>query len=89
MTNIYPRESVEFQPILVTVDGTTVTANVETQITSVSGRPSSSAWIPAVTLDGQIGLMIEGLSVGTYEVWARVSDSPEIPVIDCGSFAVS
>lgn len=89
MTNIYPRESVEFQPILVTVDGTTVTTNVETQITSVSGRPSSTSWIPAVTLDGQIGLMIQGLSVGTYEVWARVSDSPEIPVIDCGSFAVS
>jgi hypothetical protein len=89
MTNIYPRESVEFQPILITVDGVTVTTNIETQITLVSGRPSSSAWIPAVTLDGQIGLMIQGLSVGTYEVWARVTDAPEIPVIDCGPFAVS
>jgi len=89
MTNIYPRESIEFQPILVTVDGTTVTTNIETQITAVSARPSDSAWIAAVTVDGQIGLMIEGLNVGTYEVWARVTDSPEIPVIDCGAFAVS
>lgn len=89
MTNIYPRESVEFQPILVTVDGETITANVETQIALPGARPVESAWIPAVLLYGEIGLMIEGLNPGTYEVWARVSDSPEIPVIDCGSFAVS
>ena len=89
MTNIYPRESVEFQPILITVDGETITSNVETQITLPGARPSSSAWIAAVTLHGDIGLMVEGLNPGTYEVWARVTDSPEIPVIDCGSFAVS
>jgi hypothetical protein len=89
MTNIYPRESVEFQPILVTLDGDTVTTGVETQITLPSARPSSSGWTAATTLNGNIGLMISGLSVGTYEVWARVTDSPEIPVIDCGSFAVS
>jgi hypothetical protein len=89
MTNIYPRESVEFQPILITLDGVTITSNIQTQITAPSARPSSSGWTNAVTLGSEIGLLISGLSVGTYEVWAKVTSSPEVPVIDCGSFAVS
>jgi len=87
MTNIYPRESVEFQPILVTLDGEPVTTDVEFAITNMTNRPSD--WAPATVLQDQIGVMIENLSVGTYKVWARITDSPEIPVIDCGSFAVS
>jgi len=89
MINNYPRESVEFQPILVTFDGTPITnANeVEVAITSPTARPST--WVQSTSLHGQIGTLISGLSVGTYVVWARVTESPEIPVINCGSFAVS
>ena len=87
MTNIYPRESVEFQPVLVTLDGNAITTNVEFAITNMTARPSN--WVAATTLQNQIGVMVENLSVGTYKVWARITDSPEIPVIDCGSFAVS
>jgi len=89
MTNIYPRESVEFQPILITLDGVLITdyTIVETSVALPNARPYT--WIPAVSLGSNVGLMIQNLSVGTYNVWVRITDSPEIPVINCGSFAVS
>lgn len=89
MTNIYPRESVEFQPILVTLDGVAITTGVETQITTPASRPSSTGWITAATLNGDIGTMVSSLAVGSWTVWARITDLPEIPVINCGTFAVS
>lgn len=89
MINNYPRESVEFQPILITLDGNPVTtaADVEVCITAQNARPST--WIASTSLGGEIGVMIQNLAVGTYLVWARITDSPEIPVINCGPFAVS
>lgn len=89
MINTYPRESVEFQPILITLDGTpfTTAADIEVCITAPSARPST--WIASTSLGGEIGVMIQNLAVGSYVVWARITDSPEIPVINCGSFAVS
>jgi len=89
MTNIYPRESVEFQPILITLDGVTVTTAVETQITTPAARPSSTGWITAATLSGEIGTMVSGLATGSWTVLARITSSPEIPVINCGTFSVS
>ncbi len=37
-----------------------------------------------------IGVMVAGtaLGVGTFEVYAKVTDSPEIPVLNCGSFRI-
>jgi hypothetical protein len=89
MINNYPRESVEFQPILITLDGTpfTTAADIEVSITAQNARPST--WIASTSLNGEIGVMIQNLAVGTYLVWARITDSPEIPVINCGAFAVS
>jgi len=89
MTNIYPRESVEFQPILVTLDGVPITTNVEVAVLLPTARPAESDWLTATTLNGDIGVLIQALSVGTWNVWARITDSPEIPVINCGSFVVS
>ena len=89
MTNIYPRESVEFQPILVTLDGVPVTTAVETAVLLPSARPAESDWVTAYALDGDIGVLIQNLATGTWNVWARITDSPEIPVINCGSFVVS
>ena len=89
MTNIYPRESVEFQPILVTLDGVKVTTGVETAVLVPSARPTSSSWSTAYSLNGDVGVLIQNLATGTWNVWARITDSPEIPVINCGSFVVS
>ena len=89
MTNIYQRETVEFQPVLITLDGAQVTTGVEFAVIIPSARPVSSNWANATTLDGDIGFLVQNLAVGTWNVWARITDSPEIPVINCGSFAVA
>ena len=85
--NTYPRESVEFQPVQVKVDGEAVTTGVELALALGSARPVD--WQTPTTLDGKIGVMVTGLDVGTWHVWARVTSAPETPVIDCGYFRVT
>jgi hypothetical protein len=87
MRNLYPRESVEFQPVSVSVNGTAVTTNVEFAITERDGRPAT--WGSAVSLSGSIGVMVEALDPGDYTVWAKVTSLPEVPVIDCGFFTIT
>lgn len=87
MTNAYPRESDEFQAVTVTVDGTRVVDEVEVAVTIGAERPTS--WAPALMLGGKPGLMTGGRSPGTYTVWARVTDAPEVPVVSCGRFIIT
>ncbi len=87
MINVFPRESAEFQPILITRDGVLMTTGVAYAVTAVTARPTT--FTTATTLGSEIGFIVTGLSVGTYKVWAQITDSPEIPVIDCGNFVVS
>ena len=84
----FQRETLEFLPVTVTVNGTAVTANVEFAICDLSERPSTFG--SAVTLSGDIGVMVDGtaLGPGTFRVFAQINSSPEVPVIDCGSFRV-
>ena len=84
--NKYERETVEFQPITITRDGTVITSGIETCITVEDVRPVT--FIAAVSLGTKVGCLIQNLSVGTYEVWVRVTDSPEIPVKSAGIFEV-
>ena len=85
--NVYPRESVEFQPVDVKVDGQPVTTGVQLAVTGSQERPT--AWTDPVLVDGRIGVMVQGLAVGYWYVWARITASPETPVVLCGSFQVS
>lgn len=88
MPNIYPRESVEFVSVLVTADNNPVTSGVQFAVTKPSARPDS-LWFDASILDGMTGFYTGSYGVGPWKVWAKVSDAPETPVIDCGSFQVS
>ena len=89
----YPRETVEFQPITVAVDGAPVTTGVAFSVVAEDAlfpdgtRPG--AFTAATTLSGRIGVMVAGLAPGTYRVFAQVTSSPETPVIDCGVFTVT
>ena len=87
MANVFPRETVEFQGVPVTMDGTVVTTNIEYCVVAPGVRPAT--WVSATTLAGATGFMVSGYAVGTYQVWARITSSPEIAVIDCGTFSVS
>jgi hypothetical protein len=101
--NSYPRESVEFQAVLLQKqmvgaggqavqvpvdDDDDVWGHTTLQVAPYGSRPSD-AWIAPVRLDDEWGLMVQGMDRGTYRVWAKVSDNPEIPVIDAGVFLVS
>lgn len=87
MANVFPRETVEFQGVPITMDGTVVTTNIEYSVVAPGIRPAT--WVSATTLAGKTGFMVSGYAVGTYQVWARITSSPEIAVIDCGTFSVS
>ena len=78
----YPRESVEFLPVTLTLDGVAYTGGFEVCIRPYDTRPTG--WVAAETVDGVKGIMVSGLTPGLYTVWARVSDNPETPVVDCG-----
>ncbi len=88
MTNLYQRETVEFQPVVVTSDGVTRTANVTLTIVKDGERPEDDGFDPPVVVGAQIGVMVDSLDPGAYHVYARIDDVPEVPVIDCGVFHV-
>ena len=87
MSSSYPRETVEFAPITITVDGTPVTTGITVALVGNGARPS--VWVAPTTLNGKIGVMLTGLAPGLYNVWAKITSSPEIPVIDCGIISVT
>ena len=88
MANVFPRETVEFQGVPVTKDGVVVTTNIEYAIVAPGARPSG--WASATTLAGATGFLVQNYTAaGTWQVWARITSSPEIAVIDCGTFSIS
>lgn len=88
MANSYPRESVEFQPVSVTLDGVALTSGLAFAIVPDGSRPETFS--PATVMDGKAGVMVAGLAAGTYRIFAQVTADPdEVPVIDCGYFYVT
>lgn len=85
--NLYPRESVEFQPVAITVNGTAVLTGVTFSVVEYGLRPSTFG--TAVSLSGNIGVMVSALDPGDYTVWAKIVSSPETPVVECGYFTVT
>lgn len=86
-TMIVPRETVEYIPVIVTVNGAVTTTGIEFAVTPDGARPTS--WTAAVVLSGATLVLLTGLSPGQWNVWARVSESPEIVVIECGPIVVT
>ena len=84
--NYFQRETVEFQPVTVTVDGVKTTTGVTFSVTPDGLRPS--IFSAPVTLNDEIGVMVQNFAVGAWRVWAKVTGVAETPVIDCGYFMV-
>lgn len=88
MTATFPRETIEFLPAPVTVDGVVTTAGVTYCITAANGvRPVT--FTAATVIGGKTGVMVSGYTVGLYRVWSRIPGSPESPVIDHGTFRIT
>lgn len=89
----YPRETTEYLFVNVTIDGQTTTAGVELAIQPQTGTTTArpTTWTAATIVDNKTAHLIHDQDPGLYRVWARVTttDSPEIPVIDCGLYRIT
>ena len=47
-----------------------------------SARPVEADWQEPLVLDGQPGLLVDQPAKGTYALWARVTGSPEVVVVE-------
>jgi len=64
------------------------------QITVVRRGKRPTAWADPDPLDGGLGVLVgpntaNVLTVGTYDVKVRVTDSPEVPVINAGTIVIT
>lgn len=82
-----PRETVEYIPVIVTVNGVVTTTGVEFAVVIDGSRPST--WTAAVVVEGATFVLVTGLTPGQWRIWARVSAAPETPVIECGYITVT
>ena len=86
--NRYPSDTSEWAAVVVTVNDVVVTTSVEFAI-QPTGSTADKTWVAAVIRDTKTGVNITGLTVGFYEVSARVTDAPDLVVIDCGTFEMT
>ncbi len=78
-------------PIVVTVDGLPTTS-FEVSLTQGAARPAT--WTAPYELESMFGILVGSTTwplpaLGTYTVWARVTDVPEIPVERIGKLKVT
>jgi hypothetical protein len=85
--NNFPRETVEFLPIIVTVNDVVTTTGIQFSDVPDGARPLT--WVAPVTLSGQIGVMVQGYGPGRRRVFAQATENPEVAVIDCGVYTVT
>lgn len=83
----FPRETIEFLPVTITVDGAAVTTGIEFSVNPLSTRPTT--WSAPYILGLQSGILISGYTAGVYVVWAKVTAAPEAVVVDCGQFTIT
>jgi hypothetical protein len=85
--NSYPRETVEFLPVTVTVNGVVTTTGVTFADVPSGTRPVT--FTTPTTLSGRIGVMVQGYPPGARDIYAKVASNPEVPVIYCGTYTVT
>lgn len=81
----YLKESIEFQQIIVTVDGQPSTT-FHVSLVPYGQRPGT--WAPNMELDGKHGILIENLEPGEYWIYTKVEDNPETPVLLAGQVRI-
>lgn len=89
------RDSVEYLkvPITAPADVTLGTQTVEMAVLSPETRPIEDDWNTAEWADSTTARLLLGpgalpLAAGTYKVWLRLTDTPEVPVLTAGTITV-
>jgi hypothetical protein len=94
--NLYPRTSVEYLAVQVTVDDVATTDAIQIAVTKA--YPVDADWHNTEVVDNknvylqdmsllwEVGDVMTGPQ--TFNVWTRVTDTPEIPVMKSGTITV-
>lgn len=86
---IYPKETKEFQPFQVELNGVVVTEGVKVAVIRPATRPVALDWDdPVVLTTGGLAVLINALDVGSWNVWAQVTAGDEVVVMLCGDFKI-
>lgn len=85
--NTYPRETDQFVEVDITLNGSPTTTGITFAVVPDGTRPTT--FTAAKTRGQVIGVEITGLTPGMYHVYAKATDTPYAPVIDCGVFQVT
>ena len=89
------RDSLEYVKIPVTTPpGITISSQVvEIAVVAQTGRPGALDWRTGSWEDNTARILIGptalALTAGTYNVWVRITDSPEKPVLLAGAITVT
>lgn len=85
-----PRESKEWCPFSVKLNGVPIFVDVEVAVLRVDVRPTELMWLadPPELVDGSLVIMTGTYAVGDWYIWARVKSNPEETVVLCGKFNV-
>lgn len=90
--NIYLATSKEFQPIVVTKTTPSGTSVITTNVKYVAvpkGTPLADGVLTdVVDLNGEIGFFTNTLAPGYWDIGAKITDNPEIPLIKCGTIRI-
>lgn len=76
----FPRESVELVRPLITIDGVDVSDTVAYDLAVVAAGARPLTWSAPDTAGDRRGYLIGGLGPDVYDMYIRITDSPERPV---------
>lgn len=85
----YPRETNEFCAVNITdtTTGNPVTTGLTVCTVADGTRPAT--FIATTTSAGKQGITITGYTPGAYRVFVKVTASPFVAEVDCGTFTIS
>jgi hypothetical protein len=94
--NRYPEETNEYAPVSVLVNQVApVYTDVEFAVTIAGNRPTGvdgggllGSWMPAIHEGSTFGIQIHGYGLGEYQIWARVFNNTDTPVIEVDGFFI-
>lgn len=89
MTDRYPRETKEFVAVTVRRDGEPVVDPGVVEVALTKDRDRPTVWAAPTVVGGELRVLLEGRGPGLWHVWARVTDSPEVAVVELGEVIIT
>ncbi|MEF2979086.1 hypothetical protein [Subtercola sp. YIM 133946] len=86
---IRAEDTARIVPTLIEPDGTPYTGEFTACVVRHGVRPVAGDYQATEDVDGKPGILVSGLSVGIYDIWAHVDVTPQHLNIPCGQLSVA